>query len=177
MDYFLLAQAVGAIAMTCAILQMQLKSSRHIMLCHIPISSLWILQYFLLGAPAGIVSNTLNVFRGLSVLTKGKVIWVCYWCLNIAVLTVGYFIVESWLDLLPLTTSLLGNLTLLRADDRRFLCRNNLIGCMLWHIYNISVGSWMGLLCGMLVMCSTLIGMARYEGWFKPNSNAFEPAE
>lgn len=177
MDLFLLAQAVGAVAMAGAIFQMQIKNSRHIMLAAIPISSLWILQYILLAAPAGVVSNLVNVFRGAAVLTKGKTIVQCYWGLNLMVVVIAYFICDSLIDTLPFISALIGNLTLLKADDRKFLCRTNLVGCMLWHIYNISVGSWMGLTCGIIVMCSTLIGMARYEGWFKPTQPVMQAAE
>lgn len=177
MDFFLLAQAVGAVAMTCAILQMQIKSSRTILFTQVPISGLWVFQYCLLGAPAGMVSNVLVMLRGLAILSKGFILKLCFWGLNLSYLTIGYFVVETWVDTLPLISGMIGNLVLLRDEDRKFMCRAHLTGSMLWHIYNITVGSWMGLACGLLIMASTIISMIRYEGLFRKTKPIFEPAE
>ena len=168
MDKFLIAQIIGGIAMTAGVLSMQLRCGRMMMVASIPICFLWAIQYLMLAAPAGVLSNCINIMRGSVPLLKDKHLPVCTTALHVIVIYVGLHVFDSWIDALPLLAGLIANYTLTKTSNRSFVARSIMAQCALWLVYNVLVSSWMGLAAGLMTITSCTIGMARHEGWFKP---------
>lgn len=163
---FLWAQALGLIALSINITAWQLENSRHIIMCHIPARILMAIQYIMLGAPLGAIMDICAVFRDTGItFSQDKfsryIILICLFSSWV----VGLYFSESWYDALPMIAVTIGNIALLYREDRSLYARMVIIASFFFIIYNIMVGSWMGLACGILVIVSSIIGMYRYEGW------------
>ena len=152
--------------MSLSVYAWQIKNPRMILLLYVPIGIFWATQYFLLGALAGVAIALMGACKDctMSFISKEKArnvifaFFFCVWC-------VGLFFVKSPIDLLPLVTTTLFNLALLQPDNRYLMARVNTLTQFLWIAFNLSVGAYMGVLCSFLLIGSTLIGMARVEGW------------
>ena len=177
MDMFFAAQLVGFVAAGFSIAQMQFRCPRRIFLSGVPICGLWAFQYVLLGAFGGLAANLVNIMRCLSILIPARHRISIYWALNGAVLSLSWWTWSGWIDSMVVIAGLVGNLSILRAENRFLVAISIMIGCLCWIIYNYTVGSWMGLTTAILVIVSNLIGMARYEGWLKPKTPALQAAE
>lgn len=177
MDMFFAAQVVGLITAALSIAQMRIACPRRIFLSGAPICALWAVQYLMLGAMGGVVANIINIMRCLSVLIPSHHRVTIFWALNGAVLAFAATSWSGWIDSMIVIVGLVGNLAVLRAENRFLVALSILIGCCAWVIYNIVVESWMGLATAILVIISNLIGMARYGGWFTPKAHTMQVAE
>lgn len=164
---FIWAQIIGFCAMVIGTLAMQFKNPRHILLGNVPSAGLWTIQYLMLGAPLGAILNI------SSALKDGTVAFIHKRYLN---LVIGSFLIMTWLiglyhfnqwyDLLPLLAGTAVNAALLiDRDNRPLFVRAVIVNCALWIVYNLIVGSWMGATCAIMIIGSSMLSMARYEGW------------
>lgn len=161
------AQIVGFVAMCIGIVAKQINKPRHILLCSIPASSLWAVQYMMLGAISGVIMNLIFVVQdGTIAFIKKR--YLTYIILTFVTLTwsLGLYHSAHWYDVLPLIAGTIVNMALLyNRDNRPLYIRSIIINCVLWIVYNAIVGSWMGIGCAVMIISSSLISMARYEGW------------
>ena len=163
---FIWAQIVGFVAMAISIFAWQLKNPRHIILCDIPSSTLWAIQYFMLGASLGIITNTLCIARdgALAFLKDTHVPYIIASYISFAWL-IGLYNFSHWYDILALIGTSIPALAFLYRANRPLVARGAALGCSFWFIYNIIVHSWMGAGASSFVIISSIIGMARHEEW------------
>lgn len=163
---FLLAQIMGFCAMCLSVYVWQIKNPRMILLLYVPTSLFWAAQFFLLGSIMAALICLLCVAKdfSLSVADKNRapkiimIFLLSTWSLGVATLNTA-------IELLPLITLTLFNLALLQPDNRALMARTNIATQILWIGFNSMIGAYMGLLCSILLVGSTLIGMARHEKW------------
>ena len=163
---FLIAQIIGFFAMCFAITGMQLKNPRNMIKCYIPVGLLWGTQYVILGAHQGAIfsfgaavkdaflSHVSDKYVTFVILTFLALLW-----------GISSFFIQYWYDLLPLIAGTIVNLGFLKRDIREVIARTSLTSQFCWFAYNMIVGSWMGMLCAVLVVTSIFIGMVRHESW------------
>jgi len=165
-NIFLWAQVIGFVGLCVNIVSWQLKNSRHILMCHIPGRTLMAIQYIMLGAPLGAVMDTLSVFRdsGL-VFMKEKYILYIISTFLCAAWGIGLCFYQSWYDILPLIGVTIIGLSLSQKNNRALIARGQATSSLSFVVYNIIVGSYMGLACGLFVIASSLVGMYRHEKW------------
>lgn len=167
MDFvFFWAQIVGLFAMTINILAWQIKAPRMIILCCVPSSFLWALQYFLLGAPLGALMNGTSMIKDLAlVFIRQELIKYLIAAFLCVAWSVGLYFSAGLHDLLPLLATTFLNISFLQRDNRELVARASIAAQVCWISYNIIVLSFMGIATGVLCILSTVIGMARYEKW------------
>lgn len=163
---FLVAQVFGFCAMLCSVVAWQLKNPRHILLVYVPSSLFWSVQYFLLGAYSAAATSLMAACKDL-IISYISAQWVKFiiiiflifvWC-------IGLPLAEKPIHLIPLFIITIFNLTLLQPDNRCLMSRVNVLCQIMWLIFNMSVGAWMGVACSIFVACSALSGMNKYEEW------------
>lgn len=163
---FFWAQCLGVIAMSINILSWQLKNPRFIIFSYCPASILWAIQYFLLGAPLGMIMNICSSLKdGILFFIHSKYIPYLIGTFLFFIWSVGLYFLTHWYDILPLISSTIINLALLQRDNRSLIARAGIVATIGWLAYNLIVHSYMGFASGSLSIISSLIGMARFEGW------------
>ena len=152
--------------MTCSIIAWQMKNPRTILLCYVPSSLFWSCQYFLLNAPAAVVTCILSALKD-SILSCIPAALAKYLIAFFIILLwiVGLPLVSTPLHILPLLTMTAFNLALIQPDNRGLMSRVNILCQIAWFVFNASVGAWMGVACSIFVISSAMTGMARFESW------------
>jgi hypothetical protein len=163
---FLLAQIIGFCAMSINIFAWQLKNSRHIIFSYVPAGTLWAIQYVILNAPLGVIMNVCSVVKDLflTFIHKAYVTYIIALFL-ISIWCIGLYFFNNWYDILPLFGATVTNLSLLQRDNRSFVARGAICAQVFWITYNLIVRSYVATLSGVMVACSSTIGMARHESW------------
>ncbi len=163
---FFWAQVAGLFATGICVGVWQIKNPRKILLFGVPGAFLWGVQYLLLGAPLGALTNFSSAAKDLILVNiHKKYLPILVGVFLLMIWGIGLYMMSTWADILPIFSVTLFNLALLFRDNRSLLARSSILSQILWIMYNIIVGSWMGLLCSSLTIISTLWGMARHEEW------------
>lgn len=163
---FIWAQIIGLIAMAVSVWAWQLKKPRHIILCNVPATLIWTVQYILLGAPLGAILNLASAFKDSGLFfIKNKYVPYLIGTFLLVIWSTGLYFFEHWYDSLPLISGSIMNIALLQRDNRSLIARATIICCLFWLVYNVIVSSWMGAACASMVITSSIIGMARHEEW------------
>lgn len=166
---FFTAQIFGAIAMAISILSWQIKNPKLIILCNLPACIFWGLQYVYLSATIGAITCFSTALKdGALYFTnekQAKYLIVSFFIGTLALLIWNY---KGSIDLLPISALIIYNIALyFYRDDRSTLSRYIILTKICWLIYCFNAGAYVGMTCSVLVMASSVIGMARHEGWFK----------
>jgi len=163
---FLLAQICGFIALLFSVARLQFKNPRHITLGEVPTATMWSVQYYLLGAQAGLIINLLCIIRGALVyfipekflkrVIAGFLLIVTFFILRNA---------TTPFDLFALAGVYIYAIACLFRDNRPLMARLILLHSIPWLVYNIIFASYFGTLSSTLGMASGIIGMMRHEQW------------
>lgn len=164
---FLWAQIAGFLAMSCCVLSMQFKNSRHMILSGVFSGSLWATQYMLLNAPMGALMNAGGAIKSLFAANMPEK-YLSYLLVSylLIIWAVGLSKLDVWYGLFPLIGASCGSIAILiNRDNRGLYARSVILCCSMWAVYNITVGAYMGLACDTMTVISALIGMYRHEKW------------
>lgn len=173
-----LAQLLGGLGLLINIVSLQLKNARHIVLCDIPGALIWAAHLALLGGMTGAFMCCIAALRSsLACITPQH--FQCYAMAFIlcAIWLMGLTQAESLLDLLPCVGGSLLTLTFFLARSRRIIARGILIMTLLWLAYAFLTSSTPLMISCVINITSCVIGMARYEGWFKSVQPTIQAAE
>lgn len=120
----------------------------------------------LLQAYVGALTNGLTMLKDSALLAVHKrYIPYLTLALLVPIWAIGLFLLKQWHDILPLIGASLFNLSFMFRDNRPLMARGAMIGQPFWVVYNIIVGSWIGIAYNIIVCTSSLIGMSRHEQW------------
>ncbi len=123
-------------------------------------------QYFLLGATSGLVSNAVSVAKYIYIIIKEKygkqinnVELVAFMIISVVV---GAFAVEGWLDLIPIINSVIFTYA---------VCQNNKLVlryivafvCALWIVYGIFVGAYVSAVYSFAEMIFALVTIIKIK--------------
>ena len=160
------AQLVGVVAMVLLFLSYQSNKRLGILLFQICISICFIIHYGMLGAWSGLVINVVCFIRNLLFYQRGKYKWSDSVVLPIAICAVEVFLtVIVWrgaVDLLAIAGALLQTTALWMAKPRntRILMA---IASPIWIVYDVFVGSYIGIVVEIVTLTSLLISAIRYD--------------
>ena len=170
-----IAQAFGIVGMTMNILSFQMKKQKNIIFMQLIGSTMFCLNYFLLGAASGALLNIIGILRAVvywkrEFFKADKIIWV--YALSVGYVA-AYFLsfvlfgtertLENYVvELLPVVGMMLTTVSFYfgRADVIRYIV---LINNPLWLTYNIINLAIGGIICESVAMCSAIIGIFRYD--------------
>lgn len=164
----ILIQSIGFLAMAIGILSFQRKRRAAIIGFQMTASTLWSIQFLLLGGFSGTIQNVLCIARGFVLVQKGKRKWAdSYYTLAAIILcfaasgfiTVG---IEGIWALLPIGASIASSIALF-MDKEEILRKLSLIVSPLWLVYNVHTGSIAGIFAETFTIISILVALYRFR--------------
>ena len=164
----IIIQCIGFCAMTLGILSFQRKTRVSILAFQMIASTLWALQFLLLGGYTGALQNVLCIIRGIVLMQKGKHKWASsYYTLAGIILcfaasgfiTIG---IEGAWALLPIAGSIASSAAQF-ATKEKTLRKLSLIVSPLWLIYNVHTLSVAGIVCETFTIISIFIALYRFK--------------
>ena len=160
-----LTQIIGIAAMIFSVFSFQMNRHKHIMIMQILATSLFGLQYFLLGAYTGMAVDAVAVVRGIVFYNKDKKwassnIWIAVFIIMFIVS--GIFTWQEPSSLL-MTGAMILNTFSFSFTKPKLVRSTILISSPLVLIYNIITGSIGGIINEICVELSSVVGLLRYD--------------
>lgn len=161
----LITQLIGIAAMFFSVFSFQMNKHKHIMIMQILATSLFGLQYFLLGAYTGMAVDIVATIRGIIFYNRDKK-WAQskLWIAAFAVLFMisGIFTWQGASSLL-VTAAMVLNTFSFSFTNPKLVRSTILISSPLMLIYDILTGSLGGVINEICVEISSVIGLLRYD--------------
>jgi len=163
----ILIRILGIAALILCIIPFQFKRHKHIVLCKMVSELLFATQYFLIG-PSAYTGACLDLISGGRNFLFYKLVEKKKSTLPVIILFSAFMIVlgavtwAGWLSLLPVCAKVISTVSYGMKNEKllRFI---TLPSCILWVIYNISVGGWEAVVGDTLSLCSILIGIWKFD--------------
>jgi hypothetical protein len=171
----IIAQIVGLVAMTIALLSFQQKTQKHIVSIQLCSSSLFALHFFMLELPTGCLLNTIGVIRAF-VYSKRDRQWAnsLVWPALFVAASIGVYIFcfttlgtklnlrNLLLELLPVI-GMAATTVSFRMKKASMVRLFSLISAPMWLIYNIFNFSLGGICTELFSLLSIIIGILRLD--------------
>ena len=173
--YTLTAQGIGIVAMLFNIFSYQQKTQKGAIAFLLCGTTLFSVNFFMLGATVGCFMNIIGAIRSIVYLNKKRLrADSIYWLIFFVVLYVAAYIVtlvffkedpkaiDYIIELLPvigMTAATIGFMKTDAAAVRRY----GLICSPSWLIYNICNFAVGAIICEVLSLCSIIIGIIRFD--------------
>ena len=169
--YFLMAQAVGLLAIVLGTLSFQCKRTGALLLCQTLGNAAFVVHYWMLNAYSAclgqvvLIINNLLLYGGWT--SKVSALkWIC------AAAAMGVSL-TTWKDgfsFLPGAAAVVTVLTNWTFRGGTIRLGKLLVSCPIWVVYDLHVRSWSGILCELIAMASAAISVHRY-GWRDPKDS------
>ncbi len=171
----LLAQAIGLVAMGFNILSYQRKTRSGVIGFQLCGSSLFALNFLLLGATMGAILNIISAIRAIVFLNRDKLkanhpLWLAgfmityfaSYVLTFTVLGMPATAMNLLVEFLPVVGMIATTLSF-RMTDAKAIRRFALISSPCWLMYNLAAFSLGAIICEVMSLGSILIGMKRLD--------------
>ena len=180
--FYIIAQAVGLLAMAFNILSYQQKTRERAITFQLCGGGLFAVNFLLLGATTGAILNVLAVIRAIVFLKRDKLnanhpAWLVGFLAAYAASYATTFtllgkdptavdLVVEFLPVIGMTATTLS----FRLTDAKAIRRYGLVSSPSWLIYNICCFSLGAIICEVLSLFSILIGMFRLDRKNQPSN-------
>ena len=163
MDFVI--QLIGFLGLLMSLVAFQFKKHRHIVLCKMTSELIFSIQYILLGAWTAAVLDFISVVRNFlfyklvkkNISTTPVIIG-----FGLFVVATGFFTYDGFNSLLPTGSKLLTTISY-GMKNEKWLRIITLPSCIMWIIYNVTVGSVAGVLTDAMTLVSLLIAMYKFD--------------
>ena len=163
----LLIRILGIIALILCVIPFQFKKHKHIVLCKMASELMFAAQYFLLG-PAAYTGACLDLISGgrnflfYKLVEKNKSTTPVILLFSAFMIVLGAVTWTGWLSLLPVCAKVISTVSYGMRNEKllRFI---TLPSCILWIIYNITVGGWEAMVSDTLSLISILIAIWKFD--------------
>ncbi len=162
----LIAQLFGAVGLVALVLMYQQKDRNRLLAYKLTADLLWGIHYVLLGAYAGAIPNVIGIFREIVFVKRenkkwaNNIIWPILFIIFGWVLAI--FTWKSALTLLPMCASTFVTVSLWNKKPK--ITRIILIPvCTCFLIYDVFVGSWVGIVNESISIISIIISIFRND--------------
>ena len=165
-DYVI--QGIGFIGVFFFIISYQFRSNKLLLMCQFAGSSMFCLQFLLLGAFGGAANLVIGLLRNVLILARKK-----HPALGSPVICAGLVgaslisMALTWsgpLSLLPCAAMVSSNVGYWNNNARTIRLVNLAVASPCWLVYDLLVGSWGGVVNEVITTVSALVSIARY-GW------------
>lgn len=158
-------QIIGIAAMLFSVFSFQMNKHKHIMIMQILATTLFGLQYFLLGAYTGMAVDIVATLRGIVFYHRDKEwtksnIWIAVF---IIMFILSGFLTWQGPSSLLMTSAMILNTFSFSFTKPKLVRSTILISSPLVLIYNILTGSIGGIINEVCVELSSIIGLLRYD--------------
>lgn len=161
----LAAQIIGFVGLALSIIAFQFKKHKQIVLLKLSSELVFSIQYILLGAWTGAVLDLISVIRNFlfyKFVKKGISTTPVIVVFGVFVVVTGFVTFDGVMSLLPIGSKLLTTVSY-GMKNEKWLRIITLPSCILWIIYNLSVGSYAGALTDTMTLASLLIAMYKFD--------------
>ena len=93
----MIIQAIGFIGVLCFIISFQFRSTKALLICQITGSSIFCLQFILLGAYIGAINLIVGIFRNFLVVNRDRLPWARSWLVCFGLIGIFGLIFAYWL--------------------------------------------------------------------------------
>ena len=163
MDFII--QLIGFLGLFISIISFQFKKHNHIVFAKMASELFFSIQYILLGAWTAAVLDFISVIRNFlfckfvkkDISTTPVIV-----IFGLFVVTTGFFTYDGAASLLPIASKLLTTVSY-GMKNEKWLRLITLPSCIMWIVYNLSVGSIAGALADLLTLISLLIAMYKFD--------------
>lgn len=158
-------QIIGIAAMLFSVFSFQMNKHKHIMIMQLLATTLFGLQYFLLGAYTGMAVDIVATLRGIVFYHRDKEwaksnIWIAVF---IIMFILSGFLTWQGPSSLLMTSAMILNTFSFSFTKPKLVRSTILISSPLVLIYNILTGSIGGIINEVCVELSSIIGLLRYD--------------
>ena len=167
MDYrFLTAQFLAFLGAVLYSLSYQCQNNRNLSVLQFFSYVFYTIHFFLLEANIGGISYLLNLARSLFLASGWKFARSNKMCIILCSLQILVAAVtwEGWISLLPTCANIAVTIGGYTHNARKIRIATMVFNSPLWIIYNMIIGSWVGVLDELCSEISALISIRRY-GW------------
>ena len=160
--WFVIAQVFGAIGLILIVISFQMRRKKTLLKLQVISCLIFVLQYACLGAPNGCAMNGVAAARNLAYSRyKRAPAWLVALVLAVvAILSVVFY--ENPVGLLPGIATTIYTIGF-ASKNMRVVRGSDVLACIFYIAYNISVGAWMGLAATLLEMTFTIIAIVRFD--------------
>lgn len=163
---YLLIQAVGLVGTALYFLSYQCRSNRKLFRVQFLSYLCYTVHLLLLGAVTGGISYVLNTLRSFCLgskwaFAKSRTMGAIICLLQLVTLV---FTWSGWISLLPVIANIASTIGGYTHNGRKIRIAGMFVNSPLWIIYDISVGSWAGILDEVVSEASMIISVIRF-GW------------
>ena len=158
------SQFFGLGAMICLFLIYQQKTIRRIIFLKLCTDVCWVIHYFLLGGTAGMIPNFVGIFRELIFIQRkdrkwaGSIVWpILFILIN---WSLGFRTFTSLFNILPIAASTAVTISLW-IDNPKLMKIISVPVSLSFLIYDIFVGSYIGVVNESIAICSIIISLTR----------------
>jgi len=164
---YIIAQIVGILAVATYLLSYQLKKRKHIIAVNATSSSLYVLQYILLGALEGAAIDVLSAVGAVTAHNKGKKfianhLVLVIVLLNLLFLTAGLTLYQNIFSLFPIAGAILQTSAFWLTSEKR-IRQVSFLGTPFWLIYNLACQAYGSAIGSVLCMISIGSAIYRYD--------------
>ena len=156
---FFIIQGIGAVAWLFLLSSYYCKNTNKILLMQICSTIFFLIHYYLLDAYSGVLICLFEVFRDYLYYKTDKDRLI-FWLLIPIQFIIGIFNFHYMSDLFPILSSLIDGYTL--TFKKEIVLIGAIISYLLWIIYDLSVGSYVGLIADGILILSN-IGILLYK--------------
>jgi len=175
---FLIAQGFGLCAMIALFCIYQQKSRRNLLICKLLADVFWVVHYFLLGAYGGMVPNFVGIFRELTFIQRDKKRWASVPVIPVLFIlanwTIGFASFSSAINILPIAASTFVTISLWLRNPVLTKIISAPVS-LTFLIYDLFVGSWIGVINESLAICSIILSFVRKKNTETPPDNHDRP--
>lgn len=155
---------LGIGAMVSLFLIYQQKSRSGMLICKLSADIFWSAHYLCLGAVGGMIPNVIGIFRELVFINRKKHKWasIFLWPIIFIIInwTWGLFTLSHWYNLFPLCASTVVTISLW-IDNPRLTKLISIPVSLSFLIYDIFVGSYVGVINESIAICSIIISLIK----------------
>lgn len=161
----IIIRGMGITGLILCVIPFQFKKHKHIVLCKMVSEIIFAIQYFIMGAYTGawmdLVSGGRN-FLFYKLVQKGKStipVIIAFSCLIV------FLGVVSWagpLSLLPMIAKVVSTVSY-GMKNERLLRYITLPSCILWIVYNFTVGGWEAMIGDFLSLGSIVVAICKFD--------------
>ena len=164
----IIIQGIGFIGVFFFIISYQFRSNRLLLLCQFAGSSMFCLQFLLLGAYGGAANLVIGLVRNVLILARKKAPGLKSPSLCVMLVCASLIsMILTWsgpLSLLPCAAMISANIGYWNNNAQTIRLVNLTAASPCWLIYDLLVGSWGGAANEVITTVSALVSIGRY-GW------------
>ena len=161
-------QGIGILGMACFIISYQIKSNKALYMIQTTGTSLFCIQFMMLGAWSGCFNLIMIILRNVMLTNYNKYKWIQWkgWVLVISAICTA-ILIFTWdgpLSLLPFIALVGSTIGYWTNNAQKIRLSNLVCASPAWVVYDIFVGSIGGMLSESITIISILVSIYRY-GW------------